>query len=308
MEKETNLNPFDNRELKYLELVFENCEVYKIPADCVHFLSIGNINYYFNVHINGLDKYTKLGEISSWARTDCIDLVLNKKGMFIKSDWVSMLESFEEDNDFILKNRIEHRDVTQVEFHFSDNTYLNVLVPWEDDVDEYHNKYQKNYIKDDMINVMISNDENDYNDDELESYYKHYTFSQEYDNNIEKTILEDCDISIPNYVRAALIMIDDELCRVMWNRYQKEYDSPFNNTGNKFLNDVFDVEAYDWDNEDNQEYNFKYKDYKIKWYKHFTRDPRSNREMSPDECSKMLDEILESLKQMDIDEEDIFDE
>ena len=44
----------------------------------------------------------------------------------------------------------------------------------------------------------------------------------------------------------------------MWNINQKEYDSPFENTANKFKNDVFEVQAYSWNEDNPTSYNFKY--------------------------------------------------
>jgi hypothetical protein len=57
-------------------------------------------------------------------------------------------------------------------------------------------------------------------------------------------------------VIAALDLINRELCRIQWNIHQKEYDSPFHNTGNQFECDTFEVNAYDW-GDDEQPYNFK---------------------------------------------------
>ena len=50
-----------------------------------------------------------------------------------------------------------------------------------------------------------------------------------------------------NFMEASLTLIDQELCRVMWNIEQEEYNSPFSNSGNKFKCSVFEVEAYSWD-------------------------------------------------------------
>ena len=57
----------------------------------------------------------------------------------------------------------------------------------------------------------------------------------------------------------------------MWNKNQEEYDSPFDNTGNSFIGENFEVHAYDWDEDSSQEYNFKFGDIKISWYKYLGR-------------------------------------
>ena len=95
---------------------------------------------------------------------------------------------------------------------------------------------------------------------------------------------------------AALEYLDSELCRVMWNKHQESYDSPFRNTGNSFKNDVFEVCAYSWDDTKEQPYNFKYNDIKISWYKYLGRGTTINRNISNDEISDMLDKCLESVK------------
>lgn len=101
--------------------------------------------------------------------------------------------------------------------------------------------------------------------------------------------------TVPQYVEAAFMMIDNELDRVMWNTTQEEWPSPFQNTGNGYKNDTFEVEAYSWDEEYEQPYNFKWKDLEVSWYKHMRRGASMNRETSPAEIAEMLVECLESL-------------
>ena len=38
----------------------------------------------------------------------------------------------------------------------------------------------------------------------------------------------------PEYVIALLRELDNQLCRIMWNINQEEYDSPFSNTANSY--------------------------------------------------------------------------
>ena len=102
----------------------------------------------------------------------------------------------------------------------------------------------------------------------------------------------------PEYIIALLDYINEKLKIVMWNKYQKEYDSPFENTGNKYKNNVFEVEAYSWNDEIEQKYNFKYKDIKISWYKYLGRDTRINREVSFEEIEEMFNNCVKSLNNM----------
>lgn len=117
-----------------------------------------------------------------------------------------------------------------------------------------------------------------------------------FNTNINQTFK--CD----NYIVALLREIENQLSRVMWNRDQKEYDSPFDNTANTFKNDVFEVQAYSWDDEVCQEYNFKYKNIEISWYKYLGRDTTINGQYSHKEIIDMFDKCIESILEMDVKE------
>lgn len=104
--------------------------------------------------------------------------------------------------------------------------------------------------------------------------------------------------AVPNIMEAALNLISDELSRVMINKTQEEYASPFGNTGNEFRNDVFHVDAYSW-GEDEQPYNFAWKDLRISWYKRMGRGMSSNIPVTPDLTALCLDECLASLVRME---------
>ena len=98
-----------------------------------------------------------------------------------------------------------------------------------------------------------------------------------------------------NLLIAALESISTELDRVMWNIYQVEYDSPFENTANDFQCDAFEVDAYSWD-DDIQPYNFKWRDVEVKWYKYLGRGTSVNQELSNDKIAEMLDDCLGALR------------
>ena len=106
----------------------------------------------------------------------------------------------------------------------------------------------------------------------------------------------------PNYIEVFLNTIKEFLNIKMWNKYQKEYDSPFDNTGNSYKNDTFEVEAYSWDDDYEQPYNFKYKDIEISWYKYLGRDMTINKKVTPDEAIKMFDDCINSLQNIDKEE------
>lgn len=106
-----------------------------------------------------------------------------------------------------------------------------------------------------------------------------------------------------DFIRAILLAIKEDLDRVWWNVYQKDYDdTPFQNTGNVegFKTDIFEVHAYDWgwdydDRDTPRPVNFKWKDLEINWYKWYGRGISTNRAVTHDELAQMLTECLESL-------------
>ena len=114
----------------------------------------------------------------------------------------------------------------------------------------------------------------------------------------------------PYYVVALLKELENQLCRVYWNKTQQEYDSPFGNTGNRFSNDVFEVQAYSWDNENPTDYNFKYyvgdkaniKDIEISWYKYLGRDTTVNQLLDSNIYVDMFNNCLDSILKMEEDE------
>ena len=320
MEDMKSLHPFADKKLKYIDVVFENCEVYSIPAEGIYKLSLGDITHSLDVHVNGLSKYTKPGELYTSSYTDFVWLALNKKGMETHSDWEGMFQ----DNDCpLFAERVEGNDITHLDLIFEDNTNLYVGVPWEDGSSEWVNGLQKNDIRNDILFIHIA-EKQEISDEELkeindgqEQWHQfdledeeeksiQLKFNDKFDDIIEDE--EELNFDVPNYVEAALEKIDAELDRVMWNIHQQEYESPFSNSGNEYKDDIFEVEAYDWDEDSQQEYNFKWRDYKIRWYKYCGRGMEANRYISPQECAEMLDECLADISGLDIDEDDLFGE
>ena len=99
---------------------------------------------------------------------------------------------------------------------------------------------------------------------------------------------------------AALREIGRELDRVMWNIHQKVYSSPFDNTGNSFKCDVFEAEAYSWNEDYDQQFNFKWHDVEVSWYKYLGRGTTVNQKISNNKISEMLDDCLSAIQKMDV--------
>jgi len=295
-----DINIFSGKEIKNIDIVFENCETYTVPADGIQRMFVDDIRFSFDIHVNGLTKWSKPGEMMGFASANYVSLILNKKGMAIESNWKEM---FKEDEKVTLAQRLKFRDITHFDFNFTDGTNFYMGVDWEDDENEFTNKYQHNDIKENLIFIDIYKD---YNEEEEkksnDDYDEFFSIDKE---DIEVLDEETFNESVPYYVRAALSLIKERLDIAMWNSTQKEYDSPFGNTGNNFSNETFEVAAYNWNEEEDQAYNFKWRDYKIRWYKYFGRGMNSNRYISPEECAKMLDEIIKSLDKIGVEEEDI---
>ena len=103
----------------------------------------------------------------------------------------------------------------------------------------------------------------------------------------------------PQILEACLLAISYEYERVTWNATQKEVVSPFDNTGGEtYDNKVFSVHSYSW-TDDDQPYNFKYKDIEVRWYKYLGRGMRLNREVTLEEIEELLINCLESLEEKD---------
>ena len=101
-------------------------------------------------------------------------------------------------------------------------------------------------------------------------------------------------------IEACLGKINDEMCRLYWNKYQTEYYSPFFNTGNSYRNDTFQVRAYYWGSNENMITwpNFSYKDMEVHWYKHFGRGMtvKKNGELTLDFLAEMVEDCIASLR------------
>lgn len=99
----------------------------------------------------------------------------------------------------------------------------------------------------------------------------------------------------PEWIVALLEKIENKLYISMFNKYKKEYESPFRNTGNSFKNDVFEVQAYEWDEDIEQPYNFKCDDVEISWYKWLGRDTTINDNFEEKYIVEIFNKCMDSL-------------
>jgi hypothetical protein len=109
----------------------------------------------------------------------------------------------------------------------------------------------------------------------------------------------------PDYVLAALLELA-EATRTTGPTIFKEADdnvTPFMNyigvctASGERKTSAFQVQAYNWDDRMYQFYNFKWRNFKVLWYKHCQRGTTMNRPMGEAECAQMLAECLKSLEE-----------
>lgn len=95
-----------------------------------------------------------------------------------------------------------------------------------------------------------------------------------------------------NMLLAALMMIEARL--------PSDIENPFRNEAAEFICDKFAAISYDWREDYEygfiQPYNFKWKDFEVKWYKYLGRGMEFSRVLSNDEIATMLNECLECLE------------
>jgi len=99
------------------------------------------------------------------------------------------------------------------------------------------------------------------------------------------------ELECPTYVEAAL----EYLAESFFYNKDISVENPFRNTGWQWSNKVFEVNAYNWDEDKIQPFNFKYKDIEVSWYKYLGRGMSINREVTEIECWKMLKDCVESI-------------
>lgn len=84
-----------------------------------------------------------------------------------------------------------------------------------------------------------------------------------------------------------------------WELYAtNQPDSPFDNTGYRYDGKKFSAHAYSWDEEVEQDFNFKWRDVKVRWYKYLGRGMEVNRRISTQEAQEMALECFEEIRNL----------
>ena len=138
-EKDTDISAENN--IKYIDLVFENCESIRLYPDMFKYLVINDIAK--NKKINCF-QYEN-GEC--WDNSSCsyFAITILPEGYNKKMDWVNQL----------LKERLKNNnDVTSICLTYNNGKEEDIYVPWNENND-YINEYQKTQFESDSINIEI---------------------------------------------------------------------------------------------------------------------------------------------------------
>ena len=106
------------------------------------------------------------------------------------------------------------------------------------------------------------------------------------------------EFECPNFIKAGLSMLADEIERVEWNITQQCYDAPTNNNAESYITNIFEMHAYYWGNDENlmERPNFKYNDFEVRWYKYMGRGMSMNRAINAIEFFEIIDKCLKSVQ------------
>lgn len=111
------------KKIKQIDIVLENCEVIRIPIEQVHYFNANNItnDIWLNVENDTLDTI---------FRTDEFDIILRQEAnVELKQDYKNGI--FEDCKVFDRLTR--YRDITHIDFIFTDDTNLYLEVPYEEE-------------------------------------------------------------------------------------------------------------------------------------------------------------------------------
>lgn len=121
----------NNKQLKSLDIIFENCESINVPAESIEWFWINGFKHtlHFQSPNDVFDHYS----------ADYVTLYLKN----LDKIPTSTILGTELGTD--IKSRIKaYKDVTQITLYYDDETDFNFCVPWGGDSD-YTNEYQ--YVK-----------------------------------------------------------------------------------------------------------------------------------------------------------------
>lgn len=124
-----------DKQVKYIDIVFENCDVYRVTPDMIVMFSVDHL--YSSLGVNCF-QYTQ-GEVYNSLHCKHALLVLNKKAFNVQG----MFE------DSALEERLKWKDITHFDVIYTDKTNDYITVPWQNyNGNEYINALQNNLYQD----------------------------------------------------------------------------------------------------------------------------------------------------------------
>jgi hypothetical protein len=134
-----------SKKLKSLDICFENCEVFTIPPECIHWFQFTGF------------KRTMFFQSPN-------DVFEHDSAEFVKLQLIHLNRISQSDFGYDFESRIKmYNDITQITLNYDDDTYFNFCVPWGGDSD-YTNKYQyvkidkDEYVNEEVMYIMFSKD------------------------------------------------------------------------------------------------------------------------------------------------------
>ncbi len=125
------------------------------------------------------------------------------------------------------------------------------------------------------------------------------------------------ELECPQWLVVLIERLGDEIWRVTHNSTGAGIN-PTDNEGSSFGTNMFEMRSYYWGDcicptDDDEEVavkpvvivcqacapNFKFGDFEVRWYKHARRSPSMNRDITPDEATKMFEKCMASVTQLD---------
>lgn len=119
------------KKLKYLELVFENCECVKIPASLISSL-------HFNCNNLSICSHGCKKEVSKYPIINEGSIIITPKGCLLDYNWVGCHQN-------LFSRVLSYNDITQIYLHYSKRNVEGYLVEWKDGESDVDNEYQQSY-------------------------------------------------------------------------------------------------------------------------------------------------------------------
>ncbi len=120
--------------IKYVDLVFENCEVARLKPSMFNGLMVRGITEGFMINCF---QY-KEGEIYRGIECNHFEMRINRSGLDLKYS--------EDSTDILCRRLIRYRDITHVDLFFEDDTNKYITVPWGLEGEEFTNTRQFNHL------------------------------------------------------------------------------------------------------------------------------------------------------------------